>query len=81
MTVWATILRRSTPSGTVTAPGGPIGVTPGPIRDSRKVRVASRSRSWPTKYQRPFWVTTPQGSTLRVAYGSARDGRCGNCTA
>ncbi len=24
--VWATILRRSTPSGTVTAPGGPIGV-------------------------------------------------------
>ena len=46
-----------------------------------EVRVSSRSRSWPTRYQRPFSVTTPHGSTVRVVYGSARDGRCGNCTA
>ena len=45
---------------------GPIGVTSAPIRESRKVRVASRSRSWPTRYQRPFSVTTPHGSTVRV---------------
>ena len=76
----STISRRSSPSGLLTAPGSPIGVTSAPIRESRNVRTASRSRSRPTKYQRPLSVTTPHGSTVRRTYGSVLDGRCGNCT-
>ena len=37
-----------------------------PIRDIRNIRVASRSRSRPTTYQRPCQETMPHGSSVRV---------------
>ncbi|SKT86891.1 Uncharacterised protein [Mycobacteroides abscessus subsp. abscessus] len=80
-TAAATMARRSAPSGRRIVPGFSILVTSSPIRERRKVRVASRSRSCPTRYQRPLSVITPQGSTVRVTYGSVREGRCPNCTA
>ena len=75
-TAFATMSRRSASSGLRTLPTGPIVVTSAPIRDNRKVRTASRSRSLPTRYHRPRSVTTPHGSTVRVLYGSIRDERC-----
>ena len=62
---FSTMARRSTPSGRVTDPAGPTVCTPASMRDNRNVRVALRSRSWPTRYHRPRAVTTPHGSTVR----------------
>ena len=43
-------------------------------RESRKTRSAPRSRSWPTRYQRPRQETTPHGWTRRRA-GTSSSGR------
>ena len=48
---------------------GPVGVF-GVIRSTRNVRQSARSRSQPTRYQRPPQVTTWCGSTRRGAAGS-----------
>src|SRR5947209_16952966 len=77
----ATILRRSTPTGRRTAPAAPSVRTGPTIRETRKQRVARRSRSCPTTYQRPRQDTTPHGSTVRAAGGSAGCLRCANVTA
>ena len=64
------VVPRPWPSGRrrparVTAPVRPVGVTGSRIRDTRNERGASRSRSCPTRYQRPRQDTTPHGSTVR----------------
>ena len=51
--------------GTVTSPGLPAAATAPVMRPTRKTRVAARSRSCPTRYQRPCHDTTPHGSTCR----------------
>ena len=60
-----TTSRTSAPSGTVTLPGGPQNFTGPAIRPSLNTRVASRARSLPATYQRPFLFTTPHGSSSR----------------
>ena len=77
----STTASRSTPGGTVTPPGAPSVVTGPAIRESRKERTSARSRSWPTRYQRPRAETTPHGSTVRCVtspVGPPR--RCGKVT-
>ena len=44
-------------------------------RECGNTRGASRSRSWPTRYQRPCQATTPQGCTCRVVGRVAADRR------
>ncbi|EOD69200.1 hypothetical protein H480_07353 [Amycolatopsis vancoresmycina DSM 44592] len=64
--VAVTSLSRLTPSGRRTSPGLPTGRTWPVTRESRKQRVAPRSRSCPTTYQRARHDTTPHGSRVRM---------------
>src|SRR6185312_7990143 len=77
----ATILRRSVPAGRRTAPAVPSVRTGPTIRETRKQRVARRSRSCPTTYHRPRQDTTPHGSRVRATGDSAGCLRCANVTA
>src|SRR3954451_4154497 len=72
---------RSVPSGTLNAAGSPTVFTSPVIRDSRNIRVASRSRSLPTTYHRPCQDTMPHGSSVRVIGSDAPLRKCWNRTA
>ncbi len=71
----------SVPSGTVNAFGSPTVFTLPPIRDIRNIRVASRSRSRPTTYQRPCQDTIPHGSRVRMVGSEPPLRGCSNRTA